>query len=119
MKKYKLNLTRPEFMESFLDDINKESLDPIIPEQTNLIYTIYSVLLESDLKKSDIKQVSCDGETIVVKLASKSMVNNVVSKFHKELIRFGFDYYHINIKTDKCYLFVDLTKTGSVLDDPE
>ena len=93
MKKYKVNLTRPEFMNVFLDNYTMETMDPIIPDQCNLIYTIYSVLLESNLKRSDIKQVSCDGETVVVKLSSKTMVKDVVSKFHKEIIRFGVKYY--------------------------
>lgn len=111
MKKYKVNLTRPEFMDVFLDNYTMETMDPIIPDQCNLIYTIYSVLLESNLKRSDIKQVSCDGETVVVKLSSKTMVKDVVSKFHKEIIRFGVKYYKIHMKTDRCYLYVDLIET--------
>lgn len=117
MKNHKVNLTRPEFMDVFLDGYTMETMDPVIPDQCNLIYTIYSVLLESDLKRSDIKQVSCDGETVVVKLSSKSMVKEVVSKFHKEIIRFGVKYYKIHIKTDRCYLYVDLAETEAPVYD--
>lgn len=103
-----MKMTRPEFMDRFIEEYTEESVAKVIPEQSNLIYAIYSVLLESDLDQSDIKQVNCDNETVVVKLSSKELAKSVRNKFHDDTIRFGYITYKLNIKVDKSYLYVDL-----------
>lgn len=111
----KLNMTRPEFFDKFIEKYTEDGISAVVPSQVNLIYAIYSVLLESDLHESDIKQVSCDNETVVVKLADKTMVKEVRQRYNKETIRFGFRWYEIKIKTEKTYLYLTLVE----IPDPE
>ena len=105
-----MNMTRPEFMDLFIDEYTEEKVGKIIPEQSNLIYTMYSVLLESDLVRNNIKQVDYDSDTIVVKMNDKETAKEIKDNFQGETIRFGYDMYQIHIKLDKAYLYVTLEK---------
>lgn len=108
MKDHKVHMTRLDFLDKFIEEYTEAGVSVVIPSQVKLIYTIYSVLLESDLNKSDIKQVSCDDESVVVKLADKTIAKAVRQRYHKEVIRFGDNWYKISIKLDKCYIYVSL-----------
>lgn len=108
MKDHKVHMTRLDFLDKFIDEYTEAGVSVVIPSQVKLIYTIYSVLLESDLDKTDIKQVSCDEESVVVKLADKSLAKAVRQRYHKEIIRFGDNWYKVHIKLDKCYIYVTL-----------
>lgn len=103
-------MTRPEFLDIFIDEYTEEKISKIIPEQTILIYTMYTVLLESDLVRSNIEQVDYDDETIVVKMNSRTTAKEVKENFQGNSIRFGYDIYKIHIKLDKAYLYVSLEK---------
>lgn len=118
-KKHKMNMTRPEFLDLFIDSYTEESIEKIIPEQSNLIYTMYSVLLESDLVRSNIEQVDYDDETAVVKLSSKAVAKEVRDNFQGETIRFGYETYEIHIKVDKAYLYVTLEKIADETEESE
>ena len=101
-------MTRPEFLDKFIDEYTVDGIGKVIPDQSNLIYAIYTVLLESNLSRTDILQVDCDDQSIVVKLSSKDLAKSVKSKFNQETIRFGYDLYKMNVKLDKSYIYVDL-----------
>lgn len=111
-----MNMTRPEFLDLFIDSYTEESIGKIIPDRSNLIYTMYSVLLESDLFRSNIEQVDYDSDTVVVKMNNKITAKEVRDNFQGETIRFGYEIYEIHIKVDKAYLYVTLEK---ILDETE
>ena len=112
-KKYKMNMTRPEFLDLFIDEYNEACIGKIIPDQSNLIYAMYTVLLESDLMKSNIEQVDYDDNTIVVKMSHKTIAKEVKENYHGETIRFGYDTYNLHVKVDKVYVYVTLDKIES------
>lgn len=119
MKEFKMNMTRPEFLKKFLtkagnQGITEDDLSKIVPENSNLVYAMYCVLLESDLERSDITQVHCDGETVVVKLTSKSLAKSVREKWNKEHIRLGIYEYKIKVRVDNCYIFVSMDLVGRI-----
>ena len=105
-----MNMTRPEFLDLFIEEYTEEKIGKIIPEQSNLIYAMYSVLLESDLVRSNIEQVDYDSDTIVVKMNNKNTAKEVKDNYQNETLRFGYDTYKIHIKLDKAYLYVTLEK---------
>lgn len=108
MKDHKVRMTRLDFLDKFIDDYTEAGVSVVVPSQCKLIYSIYSVLLESDLEKKDIKQVSCDNESVVVRLADKSIAKMVRQRYHKEIMRFGDKWYKLHIKLDKAYIYVTL-----------
>lgn len=119
MKDHKVHMTRLDFLDKFIEEYTEDDVSVVIPSQVKLIYSIYSVLLESDLDKSDIKQVSCDDEAVVVRLADKSLAKAVRQRYHKEVIRFGDNYYKIHIKLDKSYIYVTLEEIPASDEDEE
>ena len=108
MKDHKVRMTRLDFLDKFIEDYTEAGVSVVVPSQCKLIYSIYSVLLESDLEKKDIKQVGCDDESVVVRLVDKSTAKAVRQRYHKEIIRFGDKWYKLHIKLDKAYIYVTL-----------
>ena len=108
VKEHKVRMTRLDFLDKFIEDYTEAGVSVVVPSQCKLIYSIYSVLLESDLEKKDIKQVSCDNESVVVRLADKSIAKAVRQRYHKEIMRFGDKWYKLHIKLDKAYIYVTL-----------
>lgn len=112
VKDHKVRMTRLDFLDKFIEDYTEAGVSVVVPSQCKLIYSIYSVLLESDLEKKDIKQVSCDNESVVVRLADKSIAKSVRQRYHKEIMRFGDKWYKLHIKLDKAYIYVTLEEVS-------
>ena len=114
MKKYKMNMTRPEFLMKFLtgaDDnhqITVDDLENIIPGGSRVIYVCYSCIIESDLDRSQITYVNYDGENVMIKLSSKQLAKDVKELCNKDTIRLGTSMYKIHIKQDGAYLYVSI-----------
>ena len=114
MKKYKLNMTRPEFLMKFLtgaDDnhqITVDDLENIIPGGSRVIYACYSCIIESDLDRSQITYVNYDGKNVMLKLSSKQLAKDVKELCNKDTIRLGTSMYKIHIKQDGAYLYVSI-----------
>lgn len=114
MKKYKMNMTRPEFLMKFLtgaDDnhqITVDDLENIIPGGSRVIYACYSCIIESDLDRSQITYVNYDGENVMIKLSSKQLAKDVKELCNKDTIRLGTSMYKIHIKQDGAYLYVSI-----------
>lgn len=118
-KKYKMDMSRPEFLDLFIEEYTETEIGKVIPSQSNLIYTMYTVILESDLARSNIESVSYDEETVVVKFKNKSTAKEVRDRYKKETIRLGYDIYQIDIKVDKAYLYISLNHIKSINDEEE
>lgn len=114
MKKYKMNMTRPEFLMKFLtgaDDnhqITVDDLENIIPGGSRVIYACYSCIIESDLDRSQITYVNYDGKNVMIKLSSKQLAKDVKDQCNKDTIRLGTSMYKIHIKQDGAYLYVSI-----------
>lgn len=114
MKKYKMNMTRPEFLMKFLtgaDDnhqITVDDLENIIPGGSRVIYACYSCIIESDLDRSQITYVNYDGKNVMLKLSSKQLAKDVKDLCNKDTIRLGTSMYKIHIKQDGAYLYVSI-----------
>ena len=114
MKKYKLNMTRPEFLMKFLtgaDDshqITEDDLEHIIPGGSRVIYACYSCILESDLDRSQIVYVNFDGKHVMIKLTSKQLAKSVKDACNKDTIRLGTVTYKIHVKQEGAYLYVSV-----------
>lgn len=114
-----MDMSRPEFLDLFIEEYTETEIGKVIPSQTNLIYTMYTVILESDLARSNIESVSYDEETVVVKFKNKSTAKEVRDKYKKETIRLGYDIYQIDIKVDKAYMYISLNFIKSIDDEEE
>ena len=124
MKDYKLNMTRPEFLKKFLTnsdehEITEEDLERVVPGYSQLIYACYTRIIESDLDRSSIKYVNCDGESVVLKLGSKSQAKLIKENCHKEIIRLGSIYYKIKVKVDGVHVFVSIEPNDPVDEEIE
>lgn len=125
MKRHKLNMTRPEFLLKFLtrsedpSKLTEEDMEKVLPGQSKLIYVSYTAIIESDLDKSKIKAVNCDGETVALQLTSKALAKEVKEECNKEEIRFGCGIYKIKVKVDGANVFVSAEYLRSVQDDLE
>lgn len=117
VKKHKLPMTRLEFLDKFVEEYSFQGISPVIPAQYPLIYALYTVLMECNLRPKDISFVSCDGENVVARLQHKDHVKEVVRRYTGEELRLGYDLFQIQLKADKCYLHVTLVKTGSTRKD--
>lgn len=113
-KKYKLNMTRPEFLSAFLavgsDDVYTfEELSRIIPASHDLIYCAYCALIEANIEKSDINYVNADDDnSIVIRLKSKEVAKRIKSTCHKETIRIGEKKYKLIVDLKDSNVFVEI-----------
>lgn len=126
MKEYKLNITRPEFLKRFLlgsdDDhiITEEDMEREVLRHGKLIYACYSCIMEADLENTQIRFVSCDDDSCVVQMESKSMAKEVKECCNKETLRIGSTYYKLKVKVEGSYIFVSMEENGTVFDkDPD
>lgn len=112
-KLHKLNMTRPEFLLKFITDGEEElltldELQRVLPVSHDLIYCTYTVLMESDLRASDIPFVSNDGDTIVLKFSAKKKAREIAKENPYDTIRLGVKIYDINVKAKESYLFISI-----------
>ena len=82
MRTHKLNLTRPEFLKHFICNdkgviSSFDDIDKAVPGSSNVIYACYTCLLNGDMESTDIEYVSTDGDSVVVKLTSKRLVQQI------------------------------------------
>lgn len=108
-RKYKLDMTRPEFdLQSMskgdVSQLNEDNMFGPLCDGSILSYVVFTVLMEANLKKSEVYEVSNDGEAIAVQLSSKSRAKEVAEKCRKEEVRFGRCIYQTNIKVRDEYL---------------
>ena len=120
MKKYKMNMTRPEFLMKFLtgaDDshqITEDDLEHIIPGGSRVIYACYSCILESDLDRSQIVYVNFDGKHVMIKLTSKQLAKSVKDACNKDTIRLG--RLHIRFTSNKrVHIYMYLSKNWMMI----
>lgn len=118
MRTHKLNLTRPEFLKRFICNdkgviSSFDDIDKAIPGSSNVIYACYTCLLNGDMESTDIEYVSTDGDSVVVKLTSKRLVQQIKETMDGEVIRLGMTMFRIDVKTKKSYLIVSLTEVGT------
>ena len=118
MRTHKLNLTRPEFLKRFICNdkgviSSFDDIDKAVPGSSNVIYACYTCLLNGDMESTDIEYVSTDGDSVVVKLTSKRLVQQIKETMDGEVIRLGMTMFRIDVKTKKSYLIVSLTEIGT------
>ena len=118
MRTHKLNLTRPEFLKRFICNdkgviSSFDNIDKAVPGSSNVIYACYTCLLNGDMESTDIEYVSTDGDSVVVKLTSKRLVQQIKETMDGEVIRLGMTMFRIDVKTKKSYLIVSLTEVGT------
>ena len=118
MRTHKLNLTRPEFLKHFICNdkgviSSFDDIDKAVPGSSNVIYACYTCLLNGDMESTDIEYVSTDGDSVVVKLTSKRLVQQIKETMDGEVIRLGMTMFRIDVKTKKSYLIVSLTEVGT------
>ena len=118
MRTHKLNLTRPEFLKRFICNdkgviSSFDDIDKAVPGSSNVIYACYNCLLNGDMESTDIEYVSTDGDSVVVKLTSKRLVQQIKETMDGEVIRLGMTMFRIDVKTKKSYLIVSLTEVGT------
>lgn len=118
MRTHKLNLTRPEFLKRFICNdkgviSSFDDIDKAVPGSSNVIYACYTCLLNGDMESTDIEYVSTDGDSVVVKLTSKRLVQQIKETMDGEVIRLGMTLFRIDVKTKKSYLIVSLTEVGT------
>ena len=112
-KKYKLNMTRPEFLSAFIMDGSNnvytfEELSRIIPASHDLIYCAYCALIEANIEKSDINYVNADeDDIIVIRLNSKDIAKRIKSSCNKEKVRIGEKEYKLIIDIKGSNVFVE------------
>lgn len=121
MHTYKLDMTRPMFLTRFIDmDRSAESgLEQIIPNQSKLIHAAYTVLMEHNFNKKDVLAVHCDDESVMVKLASKTLAKQVKEMFHKEEVRLGMYYYKVRVKLKDQYVYISIDQDRRLIVDEE
>ena len=118
MRTHKLNLTRPEFLKRLMCNdkgviSSFDDIDKAVPGSSNVIYACYTCLLNGDMESTDIEYVSTDGDSVVVKLTSKRLVQQIKETMDGEVIRLGMTMFRIDVKTKKSYLIVSLTEVGT------
>ena len=118
MRTHKLNLTRPEFLKRFICNdkgviSSFDDIDKAVPGSSNVIYACYTCLLNGDMESTDIEYVSTDGDSVVVKLTSKRLVQQIKETMDGEVIRVVMTMFRIDVKTKKSYLIVSLTEVGT------
>lgn len=125
MKRHKLNMTRPEFMNQLLthcDDsyvIQEDDLKSTVGTPGDIQYCAYTVLMEFNLKTSDILYVNKDEESVVVKLPSKSLAKEIKEAWNKELMRIGLMMYRVKVKADGPYVIISVSLDHEITDPRE
>lgn len=121
MHTYKLDMTRPMFLTCFIDvcGSDEKEIEKVIPSQSKLIHVAYTVLMEHNFSKKDIHSVHCDGESVVVKLASKALASHVKEMCHKEEVRLGMYYYKIRVKAKDRYVYIFADQDRRIGEDVE
>ena len=125
MKRHKLNMTRPEFMNQLLthcDDsynIQEDDLKSVIGTSGDIQYCAYTVLMEFNLDVKDILYVNEDGESVVVKLPSKSLAKEIKDAWNKELMRIGLMMYRVKVKADGPYVIISVNLDHEITDPRE
>lgn len=119
-RKHKLNVTRPEFLLRMMSDGDVDRLDDdnmkkALYDTSTLSYVVYTVLMEANLKQSDIYEVTNDGESIAVRLESKGIAKKTAEICNKEQVRFGHHMYKVHVKVRDKYLVFTMDQ----MDDDE
>ncbi|MDE6040241.1 MAG: hypothetical protein K2F99_01555 [Muribaculaceae bacterium] len=114
-RKYKLDVTRPEFLLQMMSDgdvdrLDEDSMHKVLHEASELSYVVYTVLMETDPKKCDIIKVSNDGEAIAIQFASKSQAKNIGELCNGETVRFGKSHYEVKAKVRDKYVIFSATE---------
>lgn len=124
MKPYKLNMTRPEFLcvcaDRDSDNITMKDLQKLLPASRDLIYCIYTVLMDSNISSSDIISVDMDNENgAVIQFYHKSVAKKVKENFSKKKIIIGDKEYKASVKHKSNCVFVAVELMNpEVLDQP-
>ena len=75
-KRFKLDVTRPEFLIELMgcsgvDELTTGIMKRVICKSGPLAYCVYTVLMEADIQKKDIKSIHNDNESIAIVFKSK------------------------------------------------
>ena len=125
MKAYKLNMTRPEFMNRLLthcDDsyvITEDDLKNAVGTSGDIQYCAYTVLMEFNLGRDEILFINKDEESVVVKLPSKSLAKEIKAAWNKELMRIGLMMYRVKVKADGPYVIISVHLDNEITDASE
>lgn len=119
-KKYKMNMTRPEFLSTFiLDDPDErvysfKELEELIPASHDLIYCTYCALMDADIAKRDIEFVNADNEenNVLIRLRNKEIAKRIKETCHKEKVRIGEKKYRLAIELKGSQVYVSVTLTN-------
>ena len=118
-KPYKMNMTRPEFLSTFLlDDPDEkvysfEELSRLIPACLDLIYCTYCALIEANIFQSDIEYVNADDEdTVMIKLHKKELAKKIKDTCHKDKVRIGEKIYKLKVDHKNSTIFVSIKLTN-------
>ena len=123
-RKFKLDVTRPEFLLQMMSDgdvdrLDEDSMHKVLNDTSELSYVVYTVLMETNPKKCDITKVSNDGEAIAVQFESKSQAKNIGPLCDNEVVRFGTAHYQVKTKVRDRYVIFTAKKLESDEDEDE
>lgn len=125
MKAYKLNMTRPEFMNRLLThcsrsyEITEDDLKSAIGTSGDIQYCAYTVLMDFNIDADDILYVNEDGESVVVKLPNKSLPKEIKAAWNKEYMRIGLMMYRVKVKADGQYVIISVHPDHEITDAKE
>lgn len=117
-KPYKLNMTRPEFLTTFIADSDNHlysisELREIIPASHDMIYCTYCALIEADIHKSDISYVNADADnSVVIKLRDKDIARKIKETCHKDTVRIGEKKYKLHVSQKGSHIFIEIKLTN-------
>lgn len=120
-KKYKLNVTRPEFLLQMMTggDVNQlddDNMRRALHDTNALSYVVYTVLMEANPKKVDMSEVSNDGEAIAIRFDSKSTAKKISAECRESTVRYGRRLYAVHTKVRDEYI---IFTTDDVTPDDE
>lgn len=106
--KYKLDVTRPEFMLQMMSDgdvdrLDNSSMKKVLYDTSTLSYVVYTAMMETDPKKAEFEDIINDGESIAVRFKSKSQAKKVAAACDNKKVRYGFGKYIISTKVRDNY----------------
>ena len=120
MKKHKLNITRPDFLLELMggdpDALTTSSMKRCLAKTTPLCYCVYTALMEGDLDLNDVLSMDNDGESIGIKMKSKSLAKDLRDRCREREVRYGSHYYMVKLKVRDQFLFCSLDEKETFTD---
>lgn len=122
--KFKLGTTRPRFSLHLMSGgsvghLTEDSMVRVLYDKEVLNYCVYSVLMDANIPEKDIKEATCDEESIALMLTSKKQAKEVASQLKRTQVRYGRRTYTMGVKIRDKYVIITATAPIDADDDEE